>query len=105
MPVVVIGALLGGAILAALSPGVWSLPGQLAVSGALCYAATLPLTLSTDARINNQIAGWSIRNPPDDWRAVRARWVRFHIIRTLISLPALVFYMYSSLAEASAKVD
>jgi uncharacterized membrane protein len=105
MPVVVIGAVLGGVILAALSPRMWSLPGQLAMLGALCYAATVPVTLSTDARINRQIAGWSIQNPPGDWRAIRARWVRFHIVRTLISVPALVFYLHSSLVEASAQVN
>ena len=46
-------------------------------------------------KINKQIARWSVQSPPDDWTLIRARWVRFHIVRTLFSLPALACYILS----------
>ena len=64
MPTVVIGALLGGVVLAALSPGLRSPSGQLAVLGALCYAAVMMTSLSTNVRINRQVARWSASNWP-----------------------------------------
>ena len=66
MPIVVVGALLGGIVLAVLSPGVHSLMGELAIAGSVCYVAVLAIALSTDVRINKQIASWSVQSPPDD---------------------------------------
>ena len=93
MPIVVVGALLGGIVLAILSPGIHSLAGELAIAGSVCYVAVLAIALSTDVPINKRIAGWSVQSPPHDWALVRARWIRFHILRTLFSLPALAFYI------------
>ena len=93
MPIVVVGAILGGIVLAILSPGIHSLSGELAVAGSVCYVAVLVIALSTDVRINKQIAHWSVQSPPDDWALIRARWVRFHIVRTLFSLPGLACYI------------
>ena len=99
MPIVVVGALLGGIVLAILSPGVHSLSGELAIAGSACYAAVLAIALSTDVPINKQIARWSVQSPPDDWALIRARWIRFHIVRTLFSLPALAFYLLACLVS------
>ena len=97
MPIVVVGALLGGIVLAILSPGIHSLSGELAIAGSVCYVAVLAIALSTDVPINKQIARWSVQNPPDDWMSIRASWVRFHIIRTLFSLPGLACYILACL--------
>src|SRR5215813_2409997 len=86
MPVVVVGAWLGGIVLAILFQGIHSLSGELAIAGSVCYVAVLAIALSTDVRINKQIAHWLVQSPPDDWALIRARWVRFHILRTLFSL-------------------
>jgi uncharacterized membrane protein len=99
MPIVVVGALLGGIVLAMLSPGIHSFSGKLAVAGSVCYAAVLAISLRTDVRINKQVARWSVQSPPDDWTLIRARWVRFHIVRTLFSLPALVCYVLACLVS------
>jgi uncharacterized membrane protein len=99
MPIVVVGALLGGIVLAILSPGIHSLSGELAIAGCFCYVAGLTISLSTDVRINKQIEHWSVESPPDDWSAVRSRWVRFHILRTLFSLPGLAFYILACLVS------
>jgi uncharacterized membrane protein len=97
MPIVVVGALLGGIVLAILSPGVHSLSGELAIAGSVGYVAVLAIALATNVRINNRVARWSVDSPPDDWKLVRANWVRFHIVRTLFSLPALALYILACL--------
>jgi uncharacterized membrane protein len=99
MPIVVWGGILGGIVLAVLSPGIHSLSGALAIAGSVCYVAVVAIALSTDVRINKQIARWSVESPPDDWRPIRARWIRFHIIRTLFSLPGLACYVLACLVS------
>ena len=96
MPIVVVGALLGGVCLAVVY-GIHSLPGQLATAGAVCYAAVMIVGLSTCVRINKQIARWSVQNPPDEWAQARARWLHFHVIRTIFSVPALAIYVLAIL--------
>ena len=100
MPIVVIGALAGGVALAAMY-GLNSIPGQLAAAGALCYALVIIITLPTDLRINHQIASWSVQNPPREWAQMRARWIRFHIIRTLFSVPALTIYLLAVMSNTN----
>ena len=91
MPIVVVGAIVGGVVLAVAS-GIHTASGQLSAFGAVCYAAVIAITLPTDLPINKQVARWSIENPPGDWAAVRARWIRFHVIRTLFSVPGFALY-------------
>ena len=98
MPIVVVGALAGGIALA-VTYGIHSISGQLAAAGAVCYALVLIITLPTDLRINHQIASWSIQNPPSAWAQTRARWIRFHIIRTLFSVPAFATYLLAVMSN------
>jgi uncharacterized membrane protein len=100
MPIVVVGALAGGIALA-VRYGIHSISGQLAVAGAVCYALVIMITLPTDLPINHQIASWSIQNPPREWAQIRARWIRFHIIRTLFSLPAFAVYVLAIMLSTS----
>jgi len=99
MPIVVVGALLGGIVLAMLSPGIHSLSGKLGIAGSVCYAVVLAISLTKDVPINKLVARWSVQSPPDDWTLFRARWVRFHIVRTLFSLPALASYILACLVN------
>ena len=69
MPMVVVGALAGGVALAVMF-GVHSIPGQLAAAGAVCYALIIIIGEPTCARINKQIAYWSIQNPPREWAQI-----------------------------------
>jgi uncharacterized membrane protein len=102
MPIVVIGALAGGIALAVMY-GVHSIPGQLAAAGAVCYALVILITVPTNLRINKQIAHWSIQNPPREWAQMRARWLRFHVIRTLFSVPALAVYLLAVMSYTSLR--
>lgn len=99
MPIVVVGALLGGIVLAIPPRVIHSLSGELAIAGSACYAGVIAIGLPTCVRINKQVARWSVRNPPDNWTLIRARWVRFHIVRTLLSLPALACYILACLVS------
>jgi hypothetical protein len=100
MPIVVFGALFGGIALALVSSGVNSASGRLAVLGAVSYALVLAISLSTDVRINKLIAGWSIQSPPGNWRAIRTGWIRYHVLRTLVSVPGLIFTILAGLLGA-----
>jgi uncharacterized membrane protein len=101
MPIVVVGALLGGLVLVAVSPGIHTASGQFALAGVFCYAAVMAIGLPTCVRINKLVEDWSVQAPPDNWTAVRARWVKFHILRTLFSVPALASYIVSILLSSS----
>ena len=98
MPIVVIGALAGGVALSVMY-GVHSIPGQLAAAGAVGYALVIVIGVPTCVRINHQIESWSIQDPPRDWAQIRARWVRFHIIRTLFSVPAFAVYVLAAMSN------
>jgi uncharacterized membrane protein len=99
MPIVVVGALSGGIVLAILFQGIHSLSGELAIAGFVCYVAVLAIGLATNVRINKQIARWSVESPPGDWAPIRASWLRFHIVRTLFSLPGLACYILACLVS------
>jgi len=99
MPIVVVGTIFGGFVLAILSQGIHSPSGELAIVGSVCYVAVLAIALSTDVRINKQIEQWSVQSPPENWSAVRQRWIRFHILRTLFSLPGLACYVLACLVS------
>lgn len=88
MPIVVVGALLGGILLLALSPEL--------TQRQVNYAAVLSIALLTNVRINKQIEEWSVQTHL--LTGLRfARWVKFHILRTLFSVPALANYITSIL--------
>jgi hypothetical protein len=99
MPIVVFGAIFGGIALVMVS-GVNSASGQLAILGAVCYAGVIAITLPTNLRTNKLIARWSIQSPPDNWTAIRAGWIRYHVLRTLVSVPGLICYILSGLLGA-----
>ena len=100
MPIVVVGAILGGVVLTVAS-GIHTASGQLSAFGAVCYAAVIAITVPTCLRINKEVARWSIANPPGDWAAVRARWIRFHVIRTLFSVPGFALYAAALILRAT----
>jgi hypothetical protein len=103
MPIVVFGALAGGIALAVMY-GVRSIPGQLAAAGAVCYALVIIIGVPTCVRINQQVASWSIQNPPREWAQMRARWIRFHVIRTLFSVPAFIVYIIAATLNGSRTI-
>jgi uncharacterized membrane protein len=100
MPIVVIGALAGGIALAVMY-GVHSIPRELTAAGAVGYALVILIGVPTCVRINHEIASWSIQNPPREWAQIRARWIRFHVIRTLFSVPAFAVYILAAMSNTT----
>jgi Domain of unknown function (DUF1772) len=100
MPIVIIGALAGGVALAVMY-GAHSLPGRLAAAGAICYALVIIIGVLTCVRTDHQIESWTIQNPPREWAQIRARWLKFHIIRTLFSVPAFAVYVLAAISNTS----
>jgi uncharacterized membrane protein len=100
MPIVVCGSIIGGVALASLS-GFHSFSGRLAIAGAICYTLVIAITFPTNVRINNLISRWSVQAPPEDWSSTRARWIRFHILRTLISVPAFICFLLAVLLNGT----
>jgi uncharacterized membrane protein len=94
IPIVIMGAVLGGIVLVISSRGTHALSGDLAIAGSVCYAAVM-----VNVPINTLIGHWPVQSSPDDWTLVRAMWTRSHILRTLISIPALVCYVFACLAS------
>lgn len=41
--------------------------------------------------INHEIEGWSPAEPPKNWQDIRAKWIRYHSIRTILG--ALAFLL------------
>jgi hypothetical protein len=99
VPIVIVSALFGGVVLAIFSQAIHSLSGELAIAGSACYVVVLAIGLPTSVRINKQIAHWLVQSPPANWAPVRAKWVRFHIFRTLFSLPGLACYVLACLVS------
>ncbi|SFT10248.1 anthrone oxygenase family protein [Mucilaginibacter polytrichastri] len=98
MPAVILGAVLGSISLVMTSPlSSSSLSGFLLIGGSVCYIAVIAITIPTNLRMNKVIAAWSVQTPPANWTEVRARWIYFHIFRTLFSVPALICYILSVL--------
>ena len=91
MPIVVVGSILGGLVQALLF-SLQTLSGRLSLAGAACFVAALIIALATNVPINKRVATWSIEQPPSNWAVERDRWIRFHVLRTLLSVPGLLFY-------------
>src|SRR5215469_5598658 len=73
MPVVVVGAIVGGVVLAVAS-GIHTPSGQLSAFGAVCYVSVVAIGVPTCVRINKQVACWSI-HPATGPQCVHAGFV------------------------------
>jgi hypothetical protein len=100
MLIVVVGALVGGVALAVMY-GVHSIPGQLTAAGAAGYALVIIIGVPTCVRINHQIASWSIQNPLCEWSEICARWMQFHVVRTLFSVPASAVCILAAMSNTT----
>jgi len=47
------------------------------------------------APLNARIATWAPENPPEDWQAMRHRWDRWHLGRTLWLLAAQALFVFA----------
>ena len=64
------------------------------IAGALGVAVT---SLGFNVRMNKTMAGWSLDPVPAEFRALLARWSRFHVIRTTFAIVSLTAYLLALL--------
>ncbi|MFZ2099426.1 MAG: anthrone oxygenase family protein [Oricola sp.] len=69
---------------------------------ALGIAAGL-LTRFWNQPINAQVMEWTVQTIPADWTAIRDSWWRGHVIRTFISIAALVATVLALKTDVPAK--
>jgi hypothetical protein len=66
---------------------------------AVCYSIVIAISLATNRRMNKAYRRLVNPAPPDNWKAIRTRWVRFHSVRTLFSFPGLACYILACLVN------
>jgi uncharacterized membrane protein len=102
----VFGVAFGGAVVVpaigavlVIAGGHWAtVSGQLFLAGALIYlVGTFGVTARVHIPMNDYIATWSAESPPDDWEAVRARWIRWNHVRTAAAVVSFALYVGSTL--------
>lgn len=59
-----------------------------AAAGTLLAVGVIAISVGINVPINKRVCEWAHDAPPANWAAVRARWTRFHAIRTYLSLVA-----------------
>jgi uncharacterized membrane protein len=68
--------------------------GLLVLAGAVIYlVGTVALTATVHLPMNEYIATWSASNPPADWAAIRARWARWNLVRTVAAGVSFVLFL------------
>jgi uncharacterized membrane protein len=73
--------------------------GLLFLGGAVVYLiGTVAVTATVHVPMNEYIATWSVADPPADWVAVRARWARWNLVRTVAAGVSFVLYLATVVA-------
>lgn len=60
------------------------------IGALLLMVITLIITVGVEVPIDNQIKTWTPERLPSNWADIRARWDRFHALRTLTSVLSFV---------------
>jgi hypothetical protein len=65
----------------------------LTLASGLAVLVVIVVTLVVDVPINRRIQRWLPDAPPDNWMALRERWMRSNDIRTVASVAALALLL------------
>jgi uncharacterized membrane protein len=77
---------------AGLYPNKNSIEFYLAIIAIAFVVIALVITTAIEVPINNQVVTWTNDNIPADWEAIRNRWQRFNIIRTIAALAGFLCF-------------
>jgi uncharacterized membrane protein len=61
------------------------------LTAGLLLLVGIVVTLVIEVPINKQIASWTADNMAANWIELRAKWVRFHWVRTVMGMAAFAF--------------
>ena len=59
--------------------------------GGLLLLAGIVVTVAIEVPMNKQVAGWDAGAMPAGWVAIRDRWLRFHVVRTVLGAVGFCF--------------
>jgi len=65
----------------------------------LLMIITLLITVMIEVPIDNQIKRWTVSTIPSDWELLRARWDKFHTLRTFTSIASLCLLVWGTLVR------
>lgn len=74
-----------------------STAGVLTGVAAALFAATIAVSVTVLVPINNRVKTWSQGEHPPDWRSQVRRWDRWHLLRVLLCVAALVLLTTAAL--------
>lgn len=77
-------------------------PFILASASAVFWLISILLTVTRLVPINNRVSFWDLEDLPGDWKSLRSQWDRFHIIRVVILMSALVCLITACLTATIA---
>ena len=61
------------------------------------FIVALLVTMLVEVPIVEQIVTWTVPTLPDNWRELRDRWMRFHIIRVVAGLASVVLMVVGAI--------
>lgn len=71
------------------------------LTAAVLFAVVIVFSLVLPVPLNNRIANWNPEKLPDDWRELRRRWDKFHYVRIVLLLCALVCLIWGTVKHVS----
>jgi uncharacterized membrane protein len=69
----------------------------LSMAALLLFLLALLVTVVVEVPIVQQIVTWTPSTLPANWRQLRDRWMRFHVIRVIAGLASLIFLVVAAL--------
>ncbi len=69
----------------------------LSMAALLLFLLALLVTVVVEVPIVQQIVTWTPSTIPENWRQLRDRWMRFHVIRVIAGFASLIFLVVAAL--------
>ena len=69
----------------------------LSTAAFLLFLVALLVTVVVEVPIVQQIVTWTLSTLPGNWRQLRDRWMRFHVIRVIAGVASLIFLLVAAL--------
>ena len=65
----------------------------LTIAGFLLFFAEIFFTVSVNVPLNEKVQTWNIHHLPQQWEAVRDKWIRFDVIRSICVMASFLVYL------------
>jgi uncharacterized membrane protein len=92
------GTIVVTGVAAALFPDKQSMAFYLAIASPVLLAVSLIVTVAVEVPIVKTVEQWTAATLPADWAAKRDRWLKFHIIRVVVSFGSFACFAAAMLS-------